>query len=510
MSILTRKKRGWAFQVLAIGIAALSLPAVNQYSNAEHPPPAQAAAGSNAASMQPGPAPGAATAEELQQLLSPIALYPDLLIAQILAASTYPTQVVEADRFMKENPNLTGDALANKVNPQAWDPSVKSLCQFPSVLSTMSQSLTWTTTLGEAYYNQPSDVLAAIQAMRKRAMDAGTLKSTPQQKVEVQNAPAPPPAQEGAEQPAQPAQPAQQQVVVIQPTQPNTVYVPSYNPSTVYGAPVAQPEGYSGTEVMAAGVLGFGAGILMGSLINDGHNDWGCGWYGGGGVVYNRNVWVSNSALMAGRYGYGRAGYPGYRGGYGRAGYPRATPYSARGQFAANNPALKPNFPKAGDLGGRAGNRNGLGDNRGDRLGNRGGNLGDRGGNFGNRGGNLGDRGNLGANRPGGGVGARPGGGSLGGSRPGGGNLAANRPESRPANNPMRGYGGAGGGLGSRGGAFGGYQSGGFAQASSMRGRSSFGGGGGFGGGGRGFGGGGGRGFGGGGRGGRGGGRGRR
>lgn len=456
--------------------------------------------------MQPGPAPGAATAEELQQLVSPIALYPDVLIAQILAASTYPTQVVEADRFMKENPNLTGDALANKVNPQSWDPSVKSLCQFPSVLGTMSQSLTWTTTLGEAYYNQPSDVLAAIQGMRKRAMYAGTLKSTPQQKVEVQSAPPLPPVQEGGEQPAQPAQPAQQQVVVIQPAQSNTVYVPSYNPSTVYGAPVAQPQGYSGTEVMAAGVLGFGAGILMGSLINDGHNDWGCGWYGGGGVVYNRNVWVSNSGVMAGRYGYGRGGYPGYRGGYGyRAGYARTTPYGASGQLAANNPAMRPNFPKAENLGNRAGNRNGLGDNRGDRLGNRGGNLGDRG--------NLGERGNLGRNRPGMGVGSnrpgagegnRPGGGSLGGNRPGGGaagrgNLAANRPAqpmTRSANNPMRGYGGAGGGLGGRGGAFGGYQSGGFAQASSMRGRSSFGGGG--------------RGFGGGGSGGRGGGRGRR
>src|SRR5262249_13546644 len=152
-----------------------------------------------------------------------------------------------------------------------------------------------------------------------------------------------------AEQPAQTAQPAQQQVVVIQPSQPNTVYVPSYNPSTVYGAPVAQPTGYSGTEVAAAGVLGFGAGVLMGALINDGHNDWGCGWYGGGGVVYNRNVWVSNSGLMAGRYGYGRAGY-GYRGGYGRAGYPRASPYGARGQLAANNPNMRPNFPSADRL----------------------------------------------------------------------------------------------------------------------------------------------------------------
>src|SRR5260370_19884664 len=95
----------------------------------------------NPAAMQPGPAPGAATAEELQQLVSPIALYPDMLIGQILAASTYPTQVVEADRFMKAHPGLTGDALAAQVKAQPWDPSVKSLCQFPTVLNTMSQSL---------------------------------------------------------------------------------------------------------------------------------------------------------------------------------------------------------------------------------------------------------------------------------------------------------------------------------------------------------------------------------
>ena len=247
----------------------------------------------NPAAMQPGPAPGAATADELQQLVSPIALYPDMLIGQILAASTYPTQVVEADRFMKAHPGLTGDALAAQVKAQPWDPSVKSLCQFPTVLNTMSQSLSWTSAVGEAYYNQPDDVMAAIQVMRKRAMAAGTLKSTPQQKVEVQSPPAAaaslgaaqqpavqggaaqePAAAEGITQPA--AQPAQQQVVVIQPAQSDTVYVPQYNPSTVYGAPVAQPVGYSGTEMLAAGVVGFGTGMLVGALINDGYNDWGC------------------------------------------------------------------------------------------------------------------------------------------------------------------------------------------------------------------------------------------
>ena len=131
-----------------------------------------------AAAVEPGPPPGAATAQELQELVSPIALYPDVLVAQILAGSTYPTQVVEADRWLKQNPNLTGDQLAAQVNQQPWDPSIKSLTQFPSVLQTMNDNLAWTSALGEAYYNQPADVMNAIQVLRNMAVNAGTLKST--------------------------------------------------------------------------------------------------------------------------------------------------------------------------------------------------------------------------------------------------------------------------------------------------------------------------------------------
>ena len=222
------------------------------------PPPAAAA--------EPGPPPGAATAQELQELVSPIALYPDVLVAQILAGSTYPTQVVEADRWLKQNPNLSGDQLASQVNQQAWDPSIKSLTQFPSVLQTMNDSLAWTSALGEAYYNQPADVMNAIQVLRNMAVNAGTLKSTDQQKVEVQ--PTPPAAQGGA-------QPAVTQTVIIQPAQPNTVYVPQYNPTSAYGAPVPPPPGYTGSDLLLTGVLSFGAGILLGSLINNGNNQLG-------------------------------------------------------------------------------------------------------------------------------------------------------------------------------------------------------------------------------------------
>ena len=130
-----------------------------------------------AASAQPGPAPGAATPKELEELVSPIALYPDLLVARILVASTYPDQVVEAHKWLQENSKLPHEQLAAQVNAQPWDPSIKSLAQFSPVLQTMSDSLAWTSALGEAYYNQPDAVMAAIQALRNRAVEAGTLKS---------------------------------------------------------------------------------------------------------------------------------------------------------------------------------------------------------------------------------------------------------------------------------------------------------------------------------------------
>jgi hypothetical protein len=325
------------------------------------PPPAAAA--------EPGPPPGAATAQELQELVSPIALYPDVLVAQILAGSTYPTQVVEADRWLKQNPNLTGDQLAAQVNQQPWDPSIKSLTQFPTVLQTMNDSLAWTSALGEAYYNQPADVMNAIQVLRNMAVNAGTLKSTEQQTVQVQ--PAPSTAQGGG-------QPSVQQTVIIQPAQQSTVYVPQYNPTSAYGAPVPAPPGYTGSDLLLTGILSFGAGILLGSLINNGHNYWGCNWYphGGGGssVHYNNNVYVTNNNVFPGRPpgyqppngGYPRPGYPSqpkpypgnkppYNAGGGmnrpnNGGIPATRPYNPATVRPANSNIAKPNFPKPSTL----------------------------------------------------------------------------------------------------------------------------------------------------------------
>ena len=126
------------------------------------------------------------TPEQLQQLVAPIALYPDSLVAQILAASTFPEQVVEADRWVQAHPDLKGEALGQAVDQQPWDPSVKALTAFPSVLGNMDKNLSWTSSLGDAYYNQQQDVMDAVQVMRQRAQEAGNLKTTPQQTVTTQ------------------------------------------------------------------------------------------------------------------------------------------------------------------------------------------------------------------------------------------------------------------------------------------------------------------------------------
>src|SRR5215467_14672052 len=152
----------------------------------------------------PAPTSSAPTPKELQELVAPMALYPDKLVAQVLAGATNPTDVVEADRWLQENKNLKGSQLMAAVDKQPWDPSVKALTEFPSVLHNMSVNLAWTSGLGDAYFNDPQGVMAAIQALRKDAQGAGNLKNTPQQTVTTEG-----------------------QTIVIQPTNPEVVYVPT-------------------------------------------------------------------------------------------------------------------------------------------------------------------------------------------------------------------------------------------------------------------------------------------
>src|SRR5258708_27567591 len=151
--------------------------------------------------------------DQLQQLVAPIALYPDALVAQILAGATFPDQIVEAQKWMEQHKDLQGDALAKEVDKQPWDPSVKALTQFPAVLANTNRNLAWTAELGDAYVNQQQDLTQAIQLMRQRAESAGSLKSTPQENVTTEG-----------------------DTIVIQPALTNDVYVPQYDPWVVYGS----------------------------------------------------------------------------------------------------------------------------------------------------------------------------------------------------------------------------------------------------------------------------------
>src|SRR5277367_4306230 len=191
------------------------------------------------------------SADDLDALVAPIALYPDALVAQILGAATFPYEIVDAVVWLKQNSALTGDALFKAVDQQSWDPSVKALTQFSSVLDNLAHNLSWTSGLGQAFANQQSDVMAAVQVMRAKAQAAGTLQSNSQITV---------------------TQPAST-TIMIQPANPQVVYVPQYNPEVVYGAPVVVPMYVAPPLPVASFGLYFGSGFAIG----------GGGWGGGFG-----------------------------------------------------------------------------------------------------------------------------------------------------------------------------------------------------------------------------------
>src|SRR6185437_9377824 len=220
--------------------------------------------------------------EQLEALVAPIALYPDALLANMLAASTYPLEVVEADRWIKDNRNLKGDALATEAGKKGWDDSVKALTATPSVLDMMSDKLDWTKNLGDAMLAQQADLMDAIQRLREKARANNKLSSTKQQNVTVK-------------------QQENKQVIVIEPTDPNTMYVPYYEPATVYGAwPYADyPPYYFGyPSYIGAGVVA--AGIAFGTAWAIGR--WGNYW-GNRNVYINHrttNIWQHNAAHRQG------------------------------------------------------------------------------------------------------------------------------------------------------------------------------------------------------------------
>ncbi len=239
---------------------------------------------------------------QLQALVAPIALYPDALVAQILAASTFPDEVAIANYWLQQNKSLTGSSLMQAVDKQTWDPSVKALTQFASVLDNMATNLTWTSSLGEAYHNQSADVMTAVQTLRAQAQAKGNLKSTPQITV-VQQSP---------------------QTIVIQSANPQVVYVPEYNPAIIYGYPYVVPgyvaPAYSTGDMVAAGLLGFGAGIAVGAMMSGGccgwgYSSWNCGWHGTA-VIYHGGGYYGNSAWHGGYYNGGYHNSYGYNNSY--------------------------------------------------------------------------------------------------------------------------------------------------------------------------------------------------
>jgi hypothetical protein len=274
--------------------------------------------------------------QQLEQLVAPIALYPDSLVAQTLAAATYPQQVQEANSWMQQYGNQPPSQLAAQVNTMPWDPSVKALTQFPAVLDMLARGQQWTIALGNAYYNQPSDVMAAVQAMRFRAQQAGQLRTTTQQVV----------VEEGPD-------------IVIEPANPNLVYVPYYNPWVVYGEPVPVFVGFYRPPPPPGLVLGIGIGFGVGiGLLAFGGFGWGFqAWapnWRSNTIIVNNRTFISRSTTVynsghfgAYNQGFAHAGPQGFE----HASFNRNAPlYNGHPMSATNRPPAA-NFNRPGALG---------------------------------------------------------------------------------------------------------------------------------------------------------------
>lgn len=317
--------------------------------------------------------------EELEQLVAPIALYPDALVAQILMASTYPLEIVEAARWIKSNSGLKDKALEDALQQQKWDPSVKSLTAFPQVLAGMNEKLDVTQKMGDAFLGQQKEVLEAIQRLRGRADQAGNLKSSKEQTVTK--------AQEGG-----------QTVIKIEPADPQVVQVPSYNPTVVYGAwPYpAYPPYYPYYYAPGAALFTFTMGVAVGAAL------WGnCNW-GGGNVNINTtrynnfnktNIsngnWQHNPEHRKGAQYRDQASQQkfgkGQREGAASRDQFRGRADEGRRDIERGGDQMKRDVANADRRGGTMGDRSGA---AGDRAG-----AGDRGGGAGNRGGSSLDRG---------------------------------------------------------------------------------------------------------------------
>src|SRR5436190_4423939 len=348
--------------------------------------------------------------DQLDSCFAPIALYPDQLLAQILAASTYPLEIVQLEQWLKRNPNLKDKALADEVSKQPWDPSIQAMAIFPDVVTRLSANVAWATNLGNAFLAQQQGVMDAVQRMRAKAQSTGALKTTEQQKVETETV-------EGG-----------QEAIVIEPANPQYVYVPSYDPAVVYGPPVyPYPAYYYPGYVPGAG-LAFGIGLILGAAWA---NNWGnCNWGHGDIKINNNNNFNRNNINNINR---GQQGGKWQHNAQHRGGAPYGDRNTANkyGGRARQRPAGGANRPGgAAGLAGGAAVAGGAGNPPG---GGAAGNIG-----AGNRSGGA-----SAANRPGSGTGL--GAGAAASSRPGGGPSGA-----RPSTGTTAGLGSGGNNIGNR------------------------------------------------------------
>jgi len=388
------------------------------------------------ADAPPEPAPTASAEAmapaELDELLAPIALYPDALLAQVLAAAAYPQEVMDGANWLVDNDKLTGQARQEAAKESGFGPPMQALVMFPTVVDMMAQNFDWTTQLGSAFNTDQAAVMASVQRLRAQAESVGNLKSNPQQTIQTQTVDS-------------------QQVIVIQPADPKVIYVPTYDPQVVYvkTVPPPAPPGPTSGDVAAAAFFGFFAGVVVGNMFSNNnyypYPNWGGGGFWYGGRPYTRNVYV-----YAPRYGHGyRPGYrpgggyrppPGYGNSWNRPGYNRGGGYYNRFNGNQNlRPGNRPpalvgnkitNRPGAYKPRNNSGNGNQVTINKNNNV-----NInrpGAANGQPGRPGGNTGGQ----LNRPGGNNGqvGRPGGNNGQIGRPGG--AATTRPAARPAPAP--------------------------------------------------------------------------
>ena len=272
--------------VVAILCAAALIPGDTLAFASQQKTPSSSSSSSSASASQASKIP----ADQLDSLVAPIALYPDPLLAQALAAATYPLEIIQLQQWLEKNKNLKDKALADAAAKQPWDPSVQALAALPEVVKRLADDIQWTADLGNAFLAQQADLMDAVQRMRKKAQDNGNLKTTEQQKVETQVI-------------------ESKSVIVIEPASPEIIYVPSYNPVVVYGAPIYPypPIYYPPPGYYAAGLaISFGVGMMMGAFWSGGWG-WGCGWGGNNVYINHNNNFNRNTNINGGNRGNGGA-----------------------------------------------------------------------------------------------------------------------------------------------------------------------------------------------------------